>query len=825
MSRLLRLLRWIVGLGLFAALLGVAAIGVAYWLIAPKLPTPEQIRDIRLQVPLRVYSADGKLMGIFGEARRTPVDIELIPKQLRQAFLAIEDARFYQHPGVDFVGISRAAWLLATTKDKRVPGGSTITQQVARNFFLSSEYSVNRKLAEIFLAIRMERELRKDEILELYLNKIFFGYRAYGVVAAADFYYGKTLAQLSLAESAMLAALPKFPSSGNPLSNPKRALQRRDYVLLRMRDEGFISSADYQVAVRTPDQAAPHEPKLEMHAPYLAEMVRQEAIARLGAEALTAGYTVTITVTSHLQQAAELGVRAGLEEYDRRHGYRGAEAHIELTDDSGPAQWRQALVDHQAVAGQLPALVIGVDRRSARLVLADGSEQSLEFAGVAWARPYLKANARGAAPSSVSQVLKRGDIVRIQRGPDGEWRLAQIPAAQAALVALDPDDGAMRALVGGYHFRLSKFNRAVQSNRNPGSSFKPFIYSAALERGFTPASVVNDAPVEFPDPSSPTGVWRPQNDDGKFYGPMKLRQALTQSRNLVSVRLLDTIGVGFAREYIKRFGFPLESLPENMSLALGTASVAPITMARGYAVFANGGYRVEPYVMARVLDSDGMEIYVARPPRVCHGCPERIAAGDQLPGAGDAQDLSVLLGDAPPPSPVPEESISAPRSGPALATRVIDARNAFMLTSMMRDVIKRGTGRGALVLKRDDLAGKTGTTNEHRDGWFSGFNDRIVTTAWMGFDDFTPLGKGEYAARVALPMWVAFMRVALEGVPESPFEPPSGMTAVQVTSGAGVPTKDGGVVEYFRNEDLNRLANARSANTAAQESEQGYDLF
>lgn len=826
MSRLLRLLRWLVGLALFGALLGIAAIGVAYWLIAPKLPTAAQIRDIKLQVPLKVYSADGKLMAIFGEALRTPVDIELIPKRLKQAFLAIEDARFYEHPGFDMVGISRAAWLLATTKDKRVPGGSTITQQVAKNFFLSSEYSVSRKLAEIFLAIRMERELTKDEIFELYLNKIFFGYRAYGVVAAADFYYGKPLNELTLAEVAMLAAVPKFPSSGNPLNNPSRALQRRDYVLLRMRDEGFINTGEYSAAVKTPDRASPHEPKLEMHAPYLAEMVRQEAIARLGGEALTAGYTVTITVTSQLQQAAELAVRAGLEEYDRRHGYRGAEAHIDLADDSGPDAWREIFEVHEAVAGQLPALVIAVDARSAQLVLADGSQQVLPFAGVAWARPYLKANARGAAPSAVTQVLKRGDIVRIQHGPDGAFRLAQIPAAQAALVALDPDDGAVRALVGGYHFRLSKFNRAVQSNRQPGSSFKPFIYSAALERGFSPASVVNDAPVEFPDPSRPNGVWRPQNSDGKFLGPMSLRQALMRSRNLVSVRLLDTIGVGYAREYVTRFGFPLASLPENLSLALGTASVAPLAMARGYAVFANGGYRVEPYVVARVLDADGKQVYVANPPRVCRDCQQRLADGDRPPGSGgDAQELSVLLGDAPPEDSKPESEVAVAQAGPALATRVIDARNAFMLTSMMRDVIKRGTGRGALVLKRDDLAGKTGTTNESRDGWFSGFNDRLVTTAWIGFDDFTPLGRGEYAASVALPIWVAFMRAALNDMPESPFEPPPGMTAVRVTGGAGVPTADGGVVEYFRNEDLNRLANAQSADTAARDSEQGYDLF
>lgn len=827
MPRFFRLARWLFGLTLLAGVLGVATLAIAWWLIEPRLPTAEQIRAIELQVPLKVYSADGKLMAIFGEAHRTPVNIKDIPVRLRNSFLAIEDARFYEHPGIDMVGIARAAWLLATTNGRRVPGGSTITQQVARNFFLSSEYSVTRKLAEIFLALRMERQLSKDEILQLYLNKIFFGYRSYGVVAAADFYYGKSLDQLTLADSAMLAAIPKFPSSGNPLSNPTRALQRRDYVLLRMRDEGYITAAEYAQAVRTPDRASPHEPRLEMSAPYLSEMVRQEALARLGDKALTAGYRVTTTVTSSLQRAADFAVRAGLEEYDRRHGYRGAEAHVDL-DGPDAVTPAAALEGRETVASLMPALVLAADRREAQLQLADGSEAMLPLKAMAWARPYLKANARGAAPTAASQVLTRGDVVRIQHDAEGEWRLAQIPAAQAAMVALDPEDGAIRALVGGYQFNRSKFNRAVQSNRQPGSSFKPFLYSAALERGFTPASVVNDAPVEFPDPSRPGGVWRPQNDNGKFYGPMKLRQALVQSRNLVSVRLLDTIGVGYAREYITRFGLPLESLPNNMSLALGTASAAPLVMARGYAVFANGGYRIEPYVIAEVHDSEGRSVYAANPPRVCRECTQRLAEGDRPPGSGDAQDLSMLLGDAPPPPPPQDEPAAQTRSpdkGPMLATRVIDARNAFMMTSMMRDVIKRGTGRGAMVLKRGDLAGKTGTTNDHRDGWFSGFNDRIVTTAWMGFDDFSPLGRGEYAASVALPIWVAFMRAALEDMPENPFEPPPGMTAVNVTAGAGVPATQGGVEEYFRNEDLARLSEARSADSQSEDAEPGYDIF
>ncbi|HET9484371.1 MAG TPA: transglycosylase domain-containing protein, partial [Xanthomonadales bacterium] len=474
-----RLLRWGLILGVIGLLLGGLAVGIAYWLVAPRLPTVAEIRDVRLQVPLNVYSADGKLLAIFGEMRRSPVRIQDIPPHVKNAFIAIEDARFYDHPGIDVVGIGRAVWLLATTDRDRVPGGSTITQQVARNFFLSPEYSFTRKVSEIFLALRMESELSKDEILELYLNKIFFGYRSYGVVAAADFYYGKTLEQLSHAEAAMLAAIPKFPSSGNPLQNPERALERRNYVLQRMHEVGFITADELKVATAEPDHAHPHEPPVEIEAPWLAEMVRLHAIEQLGADALTAGYVVHTTLDSRLQDAANTALRKGLLAYDHRHGWRGAEAKVELAEDAGPQEWSTHLAAFRPIAGLLPGLVTEVAADGAIVYLADGQTVPLALETMTWARPYLSESSRGPAPKKVGDVLARGDVVRVSRGEEGEWQLAQLPAAQGALVALNPDDGAIRALVGGFSFGMSKFNRATQSNRQPGSSFKPFVYSAA----------------------------------------------------------------------------------------------------------------------------------------------------------------------------------------------------------------------------------------------------------------------------------------------------------------------------------------------------------
>lgn len=831
-----RLLRWTLYLGLGACLLGILGVAVAYWLLAPSLPDTSQIRDIRLQVPLRVYSADGKLIALFGETKRIPVKTEAIPRQLRQAVMAIEDARFEEHHGIDFRGIGRAVWLLTTTDRDRVPGGSTITQQVARNFFLSNEYSMTRKASEIFLALKLERELTKDEIIGLYLNKIFFGYRCYGVGAAAEFYYGKTLDQLTLAESAMLASIPKFPSTGNPLTNPDRAKLRRDYVLQRMFELGWIAEADMLSAQNAPDRSHPHEPAIELDAPYVAEMVRVEAIERLGADALNNGYRAYTSLDSHLQEAANGAVRSQLMQFDRRYGYRGAETKVAAEVAAQPDQAKQTLSTISAVAGLIPALVTDANAEVATLMLADGQSVALDLAAVSWARARLLPRGLGAKPTKVNQVLQPGDVVRVVRTEEGGWQLAQIPSAQAALAAIDPEDGAIRALVGGFNFSLSKFNRATQSNRQPGSSFKPFVYSAAFERGFTPASIVNDAPLSFPDPSSEGGVWRPQNDNEDFNGPMRLREAMVSSRNLISVRLLDAIGVRYAREYIQRFGFPETALPDNLSLALGTSSVSPVGLARGYAMFANGGYLVTPYLISRIEDEQGQTLYESAPARACRHCPERLNAEFE-PNETSSQDLSVLLGDAPAAAeaPVPPAAAAAaPVSPPAkngdatLAPRKIDERNAFLITTLLRDVVLRGTGRTAMVLERHDLGGKTGTTNNHRDAWFSGFNDKLVASVWMGHDDFSTLGEGEFAARTALPIWIDFMRIALAGMPETPLEVPPGISTARISANGHLlePSAEGGLVEYFKSEDLLKLSASEAENQADQNAEQqALDLF
>ncbi|HSS06223.1 MAG TPA: transglycosylase domain-containing protein [Rhodanobacteraceae bacterium] len=647
MRILLRLLRYALYLALAGALAGVLAIGTAYWLISPRLPSVETLKDVRLQVPLKVYSADNKLIAAFGETKRTPVLIQDVPERLKQAFLAAEDADFYTHRGIDVGGIFRAMWLVITTGSKHVAGGSTITQQVARNFFLSPEVSYTRKLSEIFLAFRIESALTKDEIFELYLNKIFLGHRSYGVSAAAEFYYGKSLADLTIPEAAMLASLPKFPSTGNPISNPQRAIERRNYVLGRMLENRFIDQAAYDEAVKSPDLAYPHEPPVEVDAPYFAEMVRIEAMEKLGNNALTDGYVVKTTLDSMQQEAANKALRTDLLTYDMRHGYRGAEAHADLAAND-KAEWDKALLDYRSLAGLTPGIVTRVDASSASVYLFDGQTVSLDLSAVEWARPHIDEDRRGATPKHVDDVLKRGDIIRLVKndkadidaavkndkgdkaakpdkpekaeGSKAPWLLTQLPAAEAAFVALDPEDGAIQTLVGGFSFQRSKFNRVTQSNRSPGSGFKPFLYSAAFEHGFTPASVVNDAPLVFPDPSKPNGLWMPKNDDDTFQGPIRLREALVKSVNLVSVRVLDAIGVHYAREYITRFGFSPDQIPESLSMALGTASVSPLTMARGFAVFANGGYLVDPYFVREIDDRDGKVVYQAAPARACASC-------------------------------------------------------------------------------------------------------------------------------------------------------------------------------------------------------------
>lgn len=822
-----RLLRWFLLLGLLFGAVGLGALGVAWWVIAPTLPDVQVLRDVRLQMPLSVYSADGKLMAVFGEARRKPALVGEIPEQVKQAVIAIEDARFYEHPGIDWRGIARAVWLLATSDRERVPGGSTITQQVAKMFFLSPEYSYTRKLTEIFLALKMERELSKDEILELYLNKSFFGNRAYGIAAAADFYYGKELDQLELHEAAMLAGIPKFPSSGNPLTNPERARIRRDYILQRMFEVGFIDETRMRAAQATADSAHPNEPALELEAPYVAEIARADAVERFGADAMTDGHRVYTTLHSAGQAAANRGLRQALLDYDRRHGWRGAESRVELPADATPAQLQRLLRDFPTLAGLPAGLVLDSTAERAQLLLRDGQLIELSLAQVSWARAYIDEDRRGPAPRAVDGVLAAGDIVRLALDEEGVYQLSQIPKAQAALAAVDAETGAVRALAGGFSFALNKFNRATQAQRQPGSSFKPFVYAASFERGYGPGSIVLDAPVVFRQHDGTT--WRPQNDNATFAGPMRLREAMVTSRNLVSVRLLDAIGASFARRYIQGFGFSPESLPENLSLALGTSSVPPLAMARGYTLFENGGFLVEPYFIERIEDRNGEVLYQANPARACGDCPQRlretVASGaDTGFDLGPSQPRATSTTDE---AAGPDVASSGADAIP-LAPRRIDARTAYLTNSLLRDVVRRGTGRNALVLNRSDIGGKTGSTNDHRDAWFVGVGGGQAVAAWVGMDDFASLGRGEFGARAALPIWIEYMRGALEGVPETRLQQPTGIATVTIDPTTGVllpPGTPGALPELIRVEDIARLQRTTPTDARALNAQESFDIF
>lgn len=821
MSHFRRLLRW----GLIASagliLLGLLAVGTLYYVVSSKLPDAQTLRNVEMQEPMYVYARDGRLMALFGESRRYPVRISQVPDQVKQAFIAIEDARFYKHHGVDYKGIARAVWLLATTDDKRVPGGSTITQQVARQFFLSSEYSYTRKLAEMLLAIKMERELSKDEIFELYLNKSFFGNRTYGIGAAAEYYYGKPLQQLTLDEIATLAGVPKFPSSGNPISNPERNRIRRDYVLQRMAELKFISPAQASQAQAQPMHATPHERPVEVYAPYVAEMVRQEMIARFGGDVLTKGYHVTTTIDPTLQAAADVAVRQGLRVYDHRHGWNKVEQHFDLAADEDAAAIAARLRSIPIQAGLVPAIVsaTGTDG-SATMVLADGSEVILPAStGARWP---------GKSPAS---LYKRGDVARIRRGEkENEWLIDQLPRAQSTLVSLEPETGALRALIGGFSFAGNKFNRATQARRQPGSSFKPFLYAAAFERGFNPASIVLDAPVVFRDRRG--HIWRPQNDSGNFAGPMRLREALVQSRNLVSVRLLDAIGVDYARRYISHFGFDEAQLPPNLSMSLGTASLAPLDVARGYAVFANGGFQIKAWFIDEVKDRSGQVIFKENPATACRGCGQR--AGQRAASSViDGFDLGPVAAAKPTETKPAKDAGKPAQAEPVavaadavLAPRAIDERVAYQLVSMMRDVVQRGTGTAAKVLGRDDVGGKTGSTNDHRDAWFSGFGGNLATTVWVGRDDFRSLGYREYGGKAALPIWIDYMRVALKDVPLAGNDPPEGMIKVSVgANGTLLPEGSGGIVEYVKVEDLDRMETYTNYDTEQAPDEAAFDIF
>ncbi len=811
----MRILRWMGIAVVGGGFLGLLAITGVYLYLSPRLPSTESLRDVQLQVPLRVYARDAALMAEFGEKRREPLRLGQIPATMIKAVLASEDERFYQHPGVDWQGLTRAVLHLIRTGEKG-PGGSTITMQVARNFFLGREKTYVRKANEILVALKIERELSKDEILELYLNKIFLGQRAYGVGAAAQVYYGQPLGALSLPQVAMIAGLPKAPSRFNPVANPERARERRDYVLRRMYELDFIGEADYAAAVNAPVTAELHALSVGVDAPYVAEMVRAEMEARFGEDAYSLGFKVYTTIDPARQRAATAGLRGALLDYDRRHGYRGPELKIEV--GAGAMDWDAALKGIPSIGGLLPGVVTLVGERSANVYTRERGAISIDWAGLEWARPLIDENRRGPKPKRATEVLMPGDIVRVKPRGDG-WELAQVPDVEGAIVALDPNDGAVVALGGGFDFNRSKFNRAVQAQRQPGSSFKPFIYSAALNAGFTPASLINDAPVVFEDPGL-EAEWRPENYSGKFFGPTRMRVALTKSRNLVSIRLLRAIGVDNALDHIARFGFDRARLPRNLSLALGTGLLTPMELASAYAVLANGGYRVAPYFIERIVDASSATVYRADPQHVCAPCsanPQEPSDRGFLP-VSNGRQLSVAAegGALVPHSPGP---VSPFRLAPA----AISPQNAWLMNSMMRDVVRFGTGRRAMELGRDDLAGKTGTTNDQRDAWFSGFNRTLVATTWVGFDEHRPLGRREVGGRAALPMWVAFMGEALKGRPSQTLDEPEGLVTIRIDPDTGQRAAAGDPDAIFETfpvasapDDTVEVANSRRSGEAAK---------
>jgi penicillin-binding protein 1A len=750
------------------ALLGVAGAAVVLSVMVQDLPEVDALLEVKFEEPLRIYTADGSLMAEFGVQRRRAVDFEDIPPDLVNAFVTAEDNRFFDHIGFDLIGLVRAAYAVAQTGSAS-QGGSTITMQVARNFFLTPEKTVKRKLSEILLALRVESALTKQEIMELYLNKIFFGHRAYGISAAAELYYGKTLDQLDLAEMAMLAGLPKAPSANNPLMNPERALERRDYILSRMLELGFIDKERYAAAVATPLTAVAYTAPIEFRAGYVAEMARQEIVERFGEEsAYSLGLKVTTTIDERLQAESDRSIRRALMAYNQRHGYHGPEARIENAGELSQAALDELLAERPDVPELTAGIVTKADASAAEVYLGAGVSETLKLSQVNWARRYKTENWRGPKPRRVTDAVAVGDVIRLRRDKNGNAVLAQVPTVGGALVALSPLDGAIRSLSGGYEFEWSKFNRAADAKRQPGSTFKPFVYAAALGKGYTPASLLKDEKQQF-------GSWKPENSDGKYMGPIRMRVALTKSRNLAMVNLIDRMGVDYARDFIQRFGYSLDDMPNSYGMALGAGTSTPLQLAAGYTILANGGYRVEPYLIKRIEDAQGNILFEANAPRACRGCWVKQKEGE-----------AEVMADGE--SSVPQ------------AEQVLDPRIAYNMVSMMQDVIERGTATRAKALKRSDIAGKTGTTNDSRDSWFAGFSPDLVAVAWMGMDDNRPLGRGEWGGTAALGMWMDFMADALDGLPIAEIQRPEGMVAVRVSESTGQAVKRGGIVEYIRDE-------------------------
>lgn len=745
---------------IFSIFFAVITVGVLYY-IEYQLYDVEQLNTVQLQVPLQVFTHDGKLIAEYGEKRRIPLPYKQIPKQLIQAVLATEDQRYFQHPGIDIPGLFRASIKLAVT-GKKHEGGSTITMQVARSFYLNRQKTFGRKLREILLALKINHKLSKEKILELYLNKIFLGARAYGVEAAAEVYYGKPLNQLSLDQYAMLAGLPKAPSALNPIVNPVAAKKRRDHVLGRMHELHYITDKEYETAIAAPLNARYHDLQTEIKAPYVGELVRQQLEQMYGDSIYTEGFNVYTTIDSKLQNAANQAIFEKVMAYDQRHGYRGPEKNLGQPDLDNMQNFEKQLSHIPVYNGLHAAAVVDMSQRSITVLRENGAMVTIPWEGLSWARRQINADFLGRMPDKARDIVALGDVVRIMQTRQGTWRLAQIPKVEASLVALNPENGAILALVGGFNFQNSSFNRATSAARQPGSSFKPFIYSAALDKGFTLATVINDAPIVVENPTD-NSLWRPQNNERKFYGPTRLRDALYHSRNLVSIRLLDLIGIPYAVGYLQRFGFVPSQLPSSLSLALGTASVTPLQMATAFSVFANGGFRVVPFVIDNIRSTQDQVIYQAKPLTICPTCVK----------TDNDQDNSH-------------------------APRVISAQNTYLITSALRDVIQHGTAVSARSLQRNDLAGKTGTTQNQVDAWFVGYNNNLVAVTWMGFDHNQSLH--EFGSQASLPIWIDFMQSALKNKPAHPIDQPEGIVSVRIDPQTGkrtAPNDPLAISEYF----------------------------
>ena len=803
---------------LFTLLVAMGFIAL-YLAVGPGLPEVESIRKIRLQTPMSIYSNDDQLIDEFGDKRRIPITLDQVPKDFINALLSTEDQRFYEHSGVDIWGVMRAFINLAVTQSKS-QGASTITMLVARNYYLSREKRFSRKFTEMFLAWKIESELSKNEILELFLNKIPFGHRAYGLGAASQVYYGTTLDQLSIAKLATLAGIPKGQSVFNPVSYPDRAEQRRTHVLGRMLTESHINQQQYEEAMAEPIATRKHGASKTVDAPFLAEMVRQEVIDQFGRDkAYNDGLRIFTTLDAKLQKNAESALIEGLEEYDRRHGFRGAEQHYDIAAEVDLETMQSWIKDIQTVADLQPALVLSVEPEKATFLLKTGQQQELPIDAANWARAYVDENHRGKKITDLNDVFVAGDVIRVREilAESGAptYQLAQIPDVSGGLVSLNPDDGAIEVLVGGYNFALNQYNMVTQARRQPGSNIKPFVYSAAFNQQYTPASMINDMPIVEADITA-ENFWRPKNDSDNYAGPTSLRRALTLSKNTVSVRLMREIGPRYAKRYLENIGFPGEHMPAYLSLALGTASFTPMEVANGYATLANGGYKVNPYFITRIEDANGRIIFQHQPLRVCRACEEiiakrtekalarqeTIAANESAQVASSAIDASLPASESSEPSqenasieeiplfenlpilPVPEEFI---------APRVIEARNHYLVNHILQDVIHKGTAWRTLynskspLLKRNDLAGKTGTTNDAKDAWFSGYNLRHVATAWVGFNDHAKkLGIREFGGKAALPVWQKFMEKSLAGQPQEHFQRPEGLVTVRIDPESGL---------------------------------------